>query len=297
MKITSCSIPPSAWWRLLAATSLGLISLTLGASALTAQDVPAEPAEATEEDTGPKPVTSRARDTDSVSITGDGTLRLTLGAAPANAPEATVNAVNTDGYVHWSAPLRKSGDAWTAQLNNEAVEALLLSASLRAEFPGASTRGTALQLDFPRDRYTSALDAVGDMLGSDPLFFREPPDPGDAPQLAEDADTGQIGSYIAAVQRYDEELRAYYHRLIANHAGASALWTDLDTANRLPKWSASVRAAQEEAYAAILAKAEAVAAQRTQLQQQARSRVESWNAAHPDVAPVRITFGEANTPA
>ena len=247
---------------------------------------------APETDDAPKPVTLRATETDVVTISADGTIQLSFARAPTGATAATLNAVNTDGYVHWSGPLRKSGTGWRGQLDQPAIEALLISSALRADFPEAASNGRDLRISYPRDRYTDAMVPVAALLGSAALFYSAPPPPDPADELETDADVNRVNSFAVGSLRYDEQLRAYHHRLVAAQASAISMWTDLKTARRLPDWPDSVYQAQEQAYAKLLGKASDAKRRQASFRREARAAVAAWNSAHPTESRVTINFTE-----
>lgn len=272
----------STWHR----AGLGLVALALGGLGLTAT------AQTAEEKTEKPFIAIRAADTDSLNISTDGQATLSLTRAPTRADNAKLHIVNSAAFALWTGDLKAQGNRWVAQLDRNAVEALLVANAIHAEFPGKATGGKDLRISLLRDNFNDSLAPTHALLGSDPLFYKAP----EAPEPLEAIDPGvdaiRVSSYAMAARRYDEQLSAYQQRLLAAKSNASALWTDLRTAGRLPDWPASVTAAQQQAFDAIQTKVDAVAAQRMAARAQAREIVEKWNSANGEAEAISLEFSE-----
>ncbi len=232
----------------------------------------------------------RAADADEVSVSSAGQLSLSMTRAPASAADAKIHVVNSNNYSLWSGPLTRVGGKWTAKLDLDAVEALLIANAIQAEFPGAATGGKDLRISFVRDMFGEKLGPTAALVKpNEPLFYEAPQAPEPLETVDGNADAIRMASYAMASRRYDEQLAAYYHQLVAAKASAHALWNDLKTAKRLPDWPDSLIAAQDRAFAALDAKAEEILAQREKHRQTAESVVNTWNSAHPD-SDIDITF-------
>ncbi len=238
-----------------------------------------------------KITTIRAADADTVVVSAAGQISLAMTRAPASAPEAKLHVVNSANYSLWSGPLTRVGGKWTAKLDLPAVEALLTANAIQAEFPGAATGDKDLRISFVRDAFEPALAPTAALVKpTDPLFYVAPEAPAPLETVSADVDEIHMASYAMASRRYDEQLSAYYNRLIAAKAAAHALWLDLKTAKRLPEWPASLVTSQERAYAALDATAEAVKAQRAKHRETAKSLVDTWNSANSSAEPIEVTF-------
>ena len=265
---------------------LGLAAALLG---LLALPVSAQPKE--EEKPKSNVTTIRAADADGVSVSASNQLTLSLSRAPASAANAKVLVVNSDNFALWSAPLTRSGANWTAQLDLPAVEALLTGNAIQAEFPGAATGGKDLRISFVRDVYESTLAPTASLvIPTAPLFYSAPEEPTAPEAVGSGANASRTSSFAMASRRYDEQLTAYYHRLIAAKAQAHALWTDLKTAGRLPDWPASLIAAQTKAYADLDAKAQAVMALRDKHRAAATAVITAWNSSHGEDDQISMAF-------
>jgi hypothetical protein len=235
-------------------------------------------------------VAVRAADEDTFTISASGSLQLAISRAPATSTGAKVLVVNSAGYALWKGDLTRSGSQWTAKLNREAVEALLVAKAVQAEFPGAAKDGKSLRVSFVRDVFQPGLGATAALVGTSPLFYEAPAAPAPLEPVASGADAARMNSYVLAARRYDEQLAAYQSQLIAARASARSLWVDLKTANRLPGWPATVIAAQDRAFAALDAPIMAVVKQRAESRAAAKAIVNSWNSAHASADPVELTF-------
>lgn len=238
-------------------------------------------------------VVVRAAESDTINVSANGTLALTLARAPAAATNAMVKVVNSAGYALWSGPLTRSGGTLSARLDRKAVESLLIANAVMAEFPGAASGGKDLRISFVREVFQPALAPTAALVGGDALFYNAPAAPTPLEALGPGADAARVGAYAMAARRYDEQLAAYHGRLHASQAGAKALWTDLKTGGRLPEWPADLIAAQEKAYAALEAQRTAVAKLREDSRQAARAAVDAWNRAHPGET-VELAFRDAS---
>ncbi len=273
------SNPLRGWHRLaLGAALLGLLSLPA-----TAQD------EEKKEES--KFTAIRAADADSVSISAAGQMTLSMTRAPASASDAKVLVVNSANYSLWSGALTRVGGKWTAKLDLDAVEAILTANAIQAEFPGAATGGKDLRISFVRDAFEGSLGPTAALVKpSEPLFYEAPEEPAALETIDANSDAVHMASYAMASRRYDEQLSAYYHKLVIAKASAHALWNDLKTAKRLPDWPASLIAAQDRAFAALDAKAEAVKAMRAAHRKTSSTIVNNWNSRNSGDEPINITF-------
>ncbi|MCF3652474.1 hypothetical protein [Synoicihabitans lomoniglobus] len=237
-------------------------------------------------------VAVRAADADTFNIAGGGSLQLGLSRAPATSSGAKILVVNSAGYALWQGDLSRSGGQWTAKLDRDAVEALLIAKAVQAEFPGAAKDGKDLRISFVRDVFQSQLGPTASLVGSEALFYEAPQAPVAPEALESGADATRMGSFAMGARRYDEQLAAYYSELVAARASARSLWTDLKTGNRLPDWPATVIAAQDRAFAALDAPIMAAEKQRATTRAAAEAAVNSWNSAHANAAPVELSFRE-----
>ena len=276
----SISNPIRGWHRLgLGAALLGLLALPLSAQSKD------------EEKPQSNATTIRAEDTDKVSVSASNQLQLSLSRAPASAAAAKVLVVNSNNYALWTAPLTRSGANWTAQLDLRAVEALLTGNAIQAEFPGAATGGKDLRISFVRDIYETTLAPTASLVNpNEPLFYVAPKEPTAPDAIGNGADASRTSSYAMASRRYDEQLTAYYHSLVAAKAQAHALWMDLKTAGRLPAWPTALLAAQDKAFAAIDAKAQSVMAVRAKHRETANAVITAWNSSTGEDEKINLTF-------
>jgi len=257
---------------------------------LTAVTLPVMAQEASEDES--PYIAIRAAEDDTMTISASGRASLTLTRAPASSHDAQLHLVNSDNYSLWSGDLVKQGDRWVAQFDRAAVEAMLKANAVHAEFPAAASDGKDLRISKLRDNLTGVLDNASTLVGSDPLFYEAPEAPEPLEAIGPNPDAIRIESYAMAARRYDEQLAAYRYELLAAKSNATALWTDLKTAGRLPAWPTSVMTAQERALQAIATQAEAIQAQRNEVRATAQAIVDEWNAAHGDTQPISISFRE-----
>lgn len=243
----------------------------------------------------PKAVTIRAAASDSINISGSGQVTLSLTRAPATSSGAKLLVVNSENYALWSGDLSRSGGSWSAKLDREAVEALLVANAVQAEFPGAATGGKDLRLSFVRDVFQPALGPTAALVGSEPLFYDAPEKPEPLEAIGSNTEASHVESWAMAARRYDEQLAAYHYQLVAAKATAQALWVDLKTAGRLPEaWPASLIKAQDAAFAALDKVEAAVAKEREAARASAKATIDQWNSAHAgdDVDEVMLPFRE-----
>lgn len=275
------STSAARWGR----TGLGLAALLLASAALpvAAQDEEAEEATFT---------AIRAAENDTMSISASGRASLMLTRAPASGASAKLHLVNSDNYSLWSGDMTRQGANWVAQLDRTAVQAMLIANAVHAEFPGAASDGKDLRISMLRDDLEGVLDSASTLVGTDPLFYEAPVAPEPLEALGANPDAIRIESYAMAARRYDEQLSAYQHQLLAAKSNAVALWTDLKTSGRVPNWPASVLNAQERALEAVAAQAAAIEAQRNEIRASAKAAVDRWNAANGDAEPIDISFRE-----
>jgi hypothetical protein len=277
------SAPPTPPWRRLGFATLVLFGLlhTLA----FAQD---------EEKKDSKVTVVRAPEEAKLTISPSGTLSITIPRAPTTSSNAMLKIVNSADFALWSGPLSRSGGSWTANLNHDAVEALLVANAVKAEYPGAATGGKALQISFIREQFESALGPLAGLTGSSALFYEAPAAPAPLPVPASLDDRSNASSFAMASRRYDEQLTAYYNQLIAEHASAHALWVDLKTANRLTTWPAAAIAAQDKAYEKLAAAKASVAALKSSHRQRATAMIEQWNATHGGAEPIVFSFRDTS---
>lgn len=274
-----CSTSPRRWGR----AGLGLAAMFLASLAL--------PVAAQDEEEDESTYTAiRAADSDMLSISASGRASLTLTRAPAASTGAKLHLVNSDNYSLWTGDLAKQGSNWVAQLNRDAVEAMLIANAVHAEFPKAASDNKDLRISMLREDLDGVLDSASTLVGSEPLFYDAPEAPEPLEALGANPDAIRIESYAMAARRYDEQLSAYQHQLLAAKSNAKALWTDLRTSGRVPNWPDAVLRAQERALEAVAAEAAAIEAQRNQVRAAAKAAVDRWNAANGDAEPIEISF-------
>ncbi len=232
----------------------------------------------------------RAADNDTLTISASGRASLSLTRAPASSTGAKLHVVNSDNYSLWTGDLTKQGNNWVAQVDRAGVQAMLIANAIQAEFPDAATDDKDLRISLLSADLDGPLDAAYPLVGTEPLFYEAPETPDALEALEPNADAIRISSYAMAARRYDEQLSAYQQRLLAAKSNAIALWVDLKTSGRLPAWPASIISAQERAFAAIEAEANAITQQREEVRATARAAVDQWNAANSDAEPVEVPF-------
>ena len=228
------------------------------------------------------------------TIASTGALSITIPRTPTSSTGTQLLIVNSSDYVIWSAPLNRAGGALTAKIDAEAAEALLVASAVKVAYPGAGADGKDLQVRFIRDQFQSQIGSVAGLVGSDALFYEAPTAPAPLEAPASLNDRAVASSYAMAARRYDEELTAYYHRLIASHASAVSLWTDLKTAGRLGDWSASAISAQDRLFTALAKKKDAVASQKSANRKQANALINQWNSANGGDEPINLEFRDAS---
>ncbi|GAB5560337.1 MAG: hypothetical protein SynsKO_19840 [Synoicihabitans sp.] len=234
----------------------------------------------------------RASAADAITVSTNGRVSLTLTNAPRTSSEAKLHILNSAGYPLWTGDLDAQSNTWIAQFDREAAEALLISRALHAEFPNAASDGKNLRISMVHDDYFTKISNIHALLGSAPVFYESPEAP-DAVTVPENAtDSVGVGAYAAAALRYDEEIGAYQDRMRAAMFSAQALWTDLNTANRLPDWPDAVINAQKRAFESLEQEINGVGEKRKNARSKAAEIVRSWNAANPDKEPIKLDFRE-----
>jgi hypothetical protein len=276
------SVLSSASWRRIGLAALALCGLL------------SVPAFAQEEEKESNNIVMRAPDDAKFSISSSGTLSLTLPRAPTSGTEVNLKIINSSDYAIWSAPLSRSGDGWSTKIDRDAAQSLLVANAVKVEFPGAGKGGKNLQISFQRDQFQAQVGALSGFAGSDALFYEAPKAPASFDMPASLDDRAVASSFSMAARRYDEQLTAYYHRLIANHAGAHSLWLDLKTAGRLSDWPAATISAQENAYKAIAKMKSTVSGQISAHRKQAAALVKKWNSASGGDDPILVEFRDAS---
>ena len=268
-------------WRRVGLTTLALCGL-LSVPAF-AQD---------EEKAESKNVVMRAPDDAKFTISSSGTLALTLPRAPTSGAGVNLKIINSSDYAIWNAPLSRSGDGWSAKINREGAQSLLVASAVKVEFPGAAKAGKNLQISFQREQFQSAIGDLSGLAGSDALFYKAPEAPAALNIPASLGDRAVASSFSMAARRYDEQLSAYYHRLVASHSSAYSLWLDIKTADRVSDWPAAAIAAQDKAFAALAKKKDVVSGQISALRKSAAALIQQWNAANGGDEPIKIEFRE-----
>lgn len=242
------------------------------------------------------PVTIPIEDNDTVRLQPQGetaTLELVLSRAPASNTNPTINAANRDNFVFWTAPIQRRGNAWTATLDRQGLEAVITAGRLVAEFPGAAPNNELLQLVIPTDRVATLLEAAAPMVGGEPLFFTAPTPPEQPEVPAPDVERVRAESFAMTARRWDREITAHLHEYDSAVSRAHAFFLDLRTAGRLA-WPQDVLNKLEQSYEELATKVAEIEQQREQWRSAAESFVQQWNQAHPDATPLEITFAEAN---
>lgn len=266
-------------WRRVGLTTLALCGL-LSVPAF-AQD---------EEKAESKNVVMRAPDDAEFTISSSGTLSLTLPRAPTSGTGVNLKIVNSSDYAIWNAPLSRSGNGWSTKINREAAQSLLVANAVKVEFPGAAKGGKNLQISFQREQFQSAIGSLSTFAGSDALFYKAPTAPTPLNIPASLGDRSNASSFSMAARRYDEQLSAYYHQLIASHSSAYALWLDIKTAGRVSDWPAAAIAAQDNAFKVIAKKKDVVAGQISAHRKSATALIKQWNAASGGNEPIDLEF-------
>ena len=196
----------------------------LGLSLIAAIGVLSLPLSAQEADEKPSNVTVvRAGDDSVVTISTQGNVSIVIPRAPTSSSGAKLKIVNSNDYALWSGPLTRSGNAWTAKIDHDAAESLLVANAIKAEFPGAAAGGKDLQVGFIREQFQSQMSSLAPLIGSDPLFYDAPKAPAPLDMPSSLNDPAVAASFAMAARRYDEQLSAYYNQLVAEHAGSSSL--------------------------------------------------------------------------
>ena len=279
MRQVSFSLPP----RPAAASGHGLVFLLAGLALATVSGLVAAPVVGPIED----------NDTVALQVSGStGTLQLTMARAPASAEGATLRAINRDDYSLWSAPLTRRGNQWTAPIDREALEAILMVDRLRAEFPGAARDNEALHLVIPRDRFLPALETAAPLAGREPLFFT-PPEAPERPEIpAANVDRLHAESFAMLARVWDHQIAAHQHQFAAARSRAHSYFLDLRAAGRLP-WPQEALEGVAQSYEALKQREEQIARTRQEWREAAQNFAREWSSAHANDAPLTINFGEA----
>jgi hypothetical protein len=263
----------------------------LGLSLVTAAGLFSLPSVAQTPDEKPSTVTVvRAGDDSVFNISVQGNVTITIPRAPTASRGTMLKIVNSSDYVIWSGELTASSGSWTTKIGREAASALLVANALKIEFPGAAPTGKDLQVAFFREQFQSQMGSLASQIGSTPLFYDAPDAPAPLTIPSSLTDQSVAASFSMSARRYDEQLKGYYHQLIARHAGASSLWNDLKTAGRVKDWPASAISAQDNAFKAMERTKDEVLALQSASREKANNLIKQWNAASGAEVPVDLQF-------
>ncbi len=240
------------------------------------------------------PVTGPIDDNDTVALQVNGekaTLQLTLARAPASSEGAVLRATNRDNYPFWSTPLTKQGNQWTAAIDQEGLQAILIVDRLVAEFPGAARDNEALQLVISRERFMPAFEGSAAIVGNAPLFF-VPPEPPEKPEVPQpNVDRLRADSFAMMARVWDHQIAAHQSQFAAARSRAHGLFLDLKTSGRLPFKPEAVEQLAKS-YEQLAQQEQQIAQARQQWRQTVQQFVQEWNAAHSGQPPLAVNFGE-----
>lgn len=243
-----------------------------------------------------KPVQRGLSDRESFSADVDGrggTLSLQVAGNAASAGQGTLAITNDDGFVWWTSPLKSSGgNTWTAPLNRESVEALLVGTKVQATFPKAAGEDDIV-ITVPTEKARDVLKTAAPIMAGVMPFFKEPAAP-DKPDLPS-ADAGEraVSEFASEAISWDRRMTAYRYDYAAAVSRARALWMDLVTAGRVP-WVDVKKPAGN--FADVEAKKADIEKAREAFRKQAATFVQNWNNAHSQGGnPVQLKFDEATT--
>jgi hypothetical protein len=212
--------------------------------------------------------------------------------APKGGEAPSVSITNDDNYVWWSSPLKGDGGVWTAPLDRNAVESLLIGTKVVVTFP-KSQNGEDLIVSTPAPTVRPSLATAKGIVEGTPLFFKEPTAPEPPKVPAADAKPDVVQKFAFDAIDWDRRMTAFNSDFSAAVSRARSLWIDLVTAKRIPWLAENVHAS--DPYATLEAKKGEVAKSRDQFQREATGFVQSWNSAHAQggTAPVTLKFDQA----
>ncbi len=239
-----------------------------------------------------EPRTVRIDDGDTVGVSagaGSVAFELTLSLAPAADSAATLDVMR-GVRAEATAPLRRIGNVWRAEVPAAHLGHLLTADQLVARFP--STGGRPLHLAIPRDRFLPRLEPAASLVGDAPLFFDAPKAPARPGIPGAEASRADAEAFLASAWVFDQAWAAYAYRFSSARADANALFRDLITSGRLP-WTGAPVERQNAAFEKLRVKQEELARERAAWQELVRAFVQRWNAAHPGAEPLTISFGSS----
>lgn len=238
------------------------------------------------------PRTVRIDENDTIGVSagaGKVTFDLALSLAPA-ADSAAVLEIMRGTHVEGTAPLRRSGNAWRAEVSAAHLGDLLTADLLVARFPSTGER--PLHLTIPRDRFLPRMEAAASLVGDAPLFFEAPKAPARPTIPGTDVSRADAEVFLSTAWVFDQEWAAYTYRFSSARSDATALFRDLVTSGRLP-WSGAPVERQNAAYEKLRAQQEEMSRGREGWREQVRAFAQKWNAAHPGEDPLAVSFGSS----